>query len=125
MSNSGTTALVLFAHGSRNQAWRAPFERIAQKVAAQTHCVVELAFLELMEPSLPQVLQAMAQQNVQKIVVVPLFFGMGNHVANDLTALVEAFTHQYPLVQVDIKAPLGESDVVLNAMADYAAHSLV
>ena len=125
MSNSTTTALVLFAHGSRNPAWRAPFEQIAKKVAAQTHHVVELAFLELMEPSLPQVLQAMAQQNTQKIVIVPLFFGLGNHVANDLTALVDAFTRQYPLIQVDIKAPLGESDVVLNAMADYATQNLV
>jgi sirohydrochlorin cobaltochelatase len=124
MSNSTTTSLVLFAHGSRNKAWRAPFEQIAKKVAAQTHCVVELAFLELMEPSLPQILQAMAQQNTQKIVIVPLFFGLGNHVANDLTALVDAFTRQHPSVQVDIKAPLGESDVVLNAMADYATQSL-
>ena len=113
-------ALVLFAHGSRNAAWRAPFEAIAAKVRASTDVRVELAFLELMQPTLPDVLRGLADDGVRHISIVPLFFGLGNHVAHDLGELTDAFLREYPQVKITTAAPLGESDVVLDAMAGYA-----
>jgi sirohydrochlorin cobaltochelatase len=115
-----TKALILFAHGSRNLAWRTPFEHIAKKVAAQTRARVELAFLELMSPTLPEVFRQLAIEGVTEITVVPLFFGLGNHVTQDLQRLVNAFVSEFADVAVNIAAPLGESDAVLSAMADYA-----
>ncbi|MGL4767887.1 MAG: sirohydrochlorin chelatase [Formosimonas sp.] len=115
-----TQAVVLFAHGSRNAAWREPFEAIANKVRAQTAARVELAFLELMQPSLPDVLRQLAADGALHISVVPLFFGLGNHVANDLTALIAAFAAECPAVRVQVAPPLGQSESVLQAMADYA-----
>lgn len=117
-------ALVLFAHGSRNAAWRAPFEAIAVKVRASTNVRVELAFLELMQPTLPDVLRGLADDGVMHISIVPLFFGLGNHVAHDLTELTDAFLREYPQIKITTAAPLGESDVVLDAMAGYAVAQL-
>jgi sirohydrochlorin cobaltochelatase len=92
-----STALVLFAHGSRNPDWRAPFERIATQVR---------------------------QNGYINIVITPLFFGLGNHVTRDLQDLTQAFSHQHPNILLKIAPPLGESELVLSAMADYACATL-
>lgn len=123
-TNPQHQAIVLFAHGSRNPAWRAPFERIALQVAAQTDVSVELAFLELMQPSLTEVLQNLAKAGKQSVSIVPLFFGLGNHVANDLTDIVRSFSADYPKLKIHIAAPLGESDMMIQAMSDYAVQSI-
>ncbi|TMH04580.1 MAG: cobalamin biosynthesis protein CbiX, partial [Betaproteobacteria bacterium] len=45
--------LLLIAHGARNPDWAAPFHDMAERVrAAQPGVPVELAFLELMSPTL-------------------------------------------------------------------------
>ena len=50
-----TKALVLFAHGARAASWAAPFERLCALTQARMPDVpVSLAFLELMEPRLPE-----------------------------------------------------------------------
>ena len=117
-------ALILFAHGSRNLAWRAPFERIATEVTAQTDARVELAFLELMSPTLPEVFERLAQEGVSHISIVPLFFGLGNHVSRDLQELIAMFIDAHPQIQIQVAPPLGESDAVLQVMADYALAQL-
>lgn len=114
------TALILFAHGSRNSAWKEPFERIAQTVREQSTARVELAFLELMTPTLPDVMQQLTNDDVQQFTIVPLFFGLGNHVSRDLQDLVHAFTSEHPRVKIHVSPPLGESAAVLQAMAHYA-----
>lgn len=118
-------ALVLFAHGSRNANWRKPFEKIAQKVSSQTKKPVKLAFLELMLPTLPDVLQSLTKQEITHITIVPLFFGLGNHVTHDLQALINSFSLKHPNTKVKISPPLGESEEVLNAMALYAKQALI
>ena len=50
-----TRALVLFAHGARAASWAVPFERLADQARSVLPGVpVSLAFLELMEPRLPE-----------------------------------------------------------------------
>jgi sirohydrochlorin cobaltochelatase len=119
-----TTALILFAHGSRNSAWKEPFERIAQTIRAQGSARVELAFLELMTPTLPDVLHQLTKEGVMHFCVVPLFFGLGNHVSRDLQDLIHAFKNEHPEVHIRVSPPLGESDVVLQAMANYAVEQM-
>lgn len=124
MTQSTHNALVLFAHGSRNPDWRAPFETIACKVTERTAAQVKLAFLEIMSPTLPDVLHDLAHNGITQITVVPLFFGLGNHVAHDLHELIDAFQVKHPHIEVITSAPLGESDAVLEAMALYASQTI-
>lgn len=117
--------MVLFAHGSRQNTWRMPFDLIAQKVSEQHPNVqVALAFLEFMSPTLTESLKALADQGIVSISIVPLFFGIGNHVARDLDALVQNFTDAHPHVQLKVAPAVGQSPVVLDAMADYAGSLL-
>ena len=118
-------AMVLFAHGSRQNTWRMPFDLIAQKVSERHPNVqVELAFLEFMTPTLTESLNTLAGQGIVSINIVPLFFGVGNHVARDLDALIQSFTDAHPHVQLTVAPAVGQSPVVLEAMADYAGSLL-
>ena len=120
-----TQAIVLFAHGSRQSSWREPFDRIAQHLTEQRADVrVELAFLELMTPSLNEVLSSVAAEGVIHVTIVPLFFGVGNHVARDLGELVQGFQTQQPQMQITVAPAVGQSAAVLAAMVDYASNAV-
>jgi sirohydrochlorin cobaltochelatase len=118
-------ALVLFAHGARSPAWAGPFERLREMTAARLPaCTVSLAFLELMTPSLPDEVAALAAGGVTRITIVPVFLGLGGHLQRDLPALVERLRAQHPQLSIDVAGPVGEDAAVLAAMADYCVSTL-
>jgi hypothetical protein len=61
-------ALLLFAHGARDERWAEPFARIVSKVrAAAPGLLVELAYLEHLEPSLEQASRRLAKLGASTI----------------------------------------------------------
>jgi len=119
MTDSRPPALLLFAHGSRDPAWRAPLDAVCQRIAAQHPGRCDLAFLEFMQPELPDALQALAQAGERSVVVVPLFWASGKHIKTDLNEAIERFTQVHPEVQVQVAMALGEASAVQVALADY------
>ncbi|PRX32072.1 sirohydrochlorin cobaltochelatase [Paraburkholderia sp. BL18I3N2] len=116
--------LVLFGHGARDPRWREPFERLAEKLRAlratdETAGPVSLAFLELMEPSLPTAVAQIAAQGCDVITVVPVFFGQGGHIRKDLPELIERCREAQPDVRIDCAVAVGEDEAVLDAVAQY------
>ena len=88
--------VIVLAHGSRDPLWRAPIESVAQQIAhADASASVACAYLELCEPDLPTAARQMVDNGVQRIRVLPLFFGMGKHAREDLPKLMAelAATH--------------------------------
>ena len=117
---AATTGLVLFAHGARDARWREPFDRLQAKLTAVLpDTAVRLAFLELMEPSLPVALAELAGAGVAEVTVVPVFFGQGGHIRRDLPALIDQCRAQYPAMRIDCATAVGEAESVLDAIAAY------
>ena len=113
--------IVLFGHGSRNADWAAPFEAIRREIAQQQpEAVVELAFLELMQPTLPDAITSLVTRGVGKVAVIPVFISAGSHVREDLPVLVEEAQLRNPGLQIDVAEPLGDAPAMLQAMARYA-----
>ena len=107
--------LVLFAHGSRDPDWAQPFERILSAVTrARPDCAVRLAYLEHMTPSLPDALAQLQAGGVRSVSVVPLFFGLGGHLKEDLPRLVAEAPRD---LKVRIAPPIGEQEAVIEAIA--------
>ncbi len=116
-----TRAIILFAHGSSSATWREPFDAIAEQVRAQAHDArVELAFLEIMSPKVNEVVRDCAEQGIRHIRIVPLFFGVGKHIAEDLQDLVEAMRNEFAEIQIEIASAVGQSEYVQEAMARHA-----
>jgi sirohydrochlorin cobaltochelatase len=108
--------VILFAHGSREPGWAAPFERIRARVAAAGRPVV-LAYLERMAPDLVDAAGALAAAGCESAVVVPLFLGQGGHVREGLPKLVAAAANAHPTLALTLAEPIGEAPAVQDAIA--------
>ena len=119
--NSKPTAVVLFAHGSRDPLWRTPIDAVASEMVRQSpHTAVHCAFLELTEPSLPDCVQALVVQGHQRIRIVPMFLGVGRHVREDLPQLVADLRMQHPQLALQLCPSIGEDPELTRAMAQIA-----
>jgi len=112
--------MILFAHGARSAGWAAPFERLRDLTRARLPGVtVELAFLELMEPRLPELVAQLVAAGTARVTIVPVFLGQGGHVLRDLPLLVDALRSDHPGVVIEVVEAAGENAQVLGAIADY------
>jgi len=66
-------ALVLFGHGARDERWKEPFLKLQELIAQNSNVRVELSFLELMSPSLPDVIDQLVADGFKTVEVVPVF----------------------------------------------------
>ena len=118
-------AIILFGHGARDSRWREPFDRLAQLWQAQHPSTpVELAFLEMMQPSLEEAVSSLSVKGATQITIVPVFFGQGGHLRNDFPALLEACQKQYPNITLSATPAVGEDLAVLQAIVDFGARAL-
>lgn len=118
-------ALVLFAHGARDPRWAEPFQRLQKMTQAQMPDVlVALAFLELMQPTLPELVPQLIHSGCDDVTVVPVFFGQGGHVVRDLPLLIQRLRSAHPELELKLVRAIGEDAEVLQAMAQYCVRSL-
>ena len=116
--------VILFAHGARDARWADPFVRIASKVRALAPTLlVEPAYLEHLEPSLEQAARRLAKLGARTIRVVPLFLGRGGHLRVEVPRLVAAAAAALPGMAIELAAPAGEDDAVIEALAAYCVRA--
>ena len=118
-------AIILFGHGARDARWREPFDRLAALWREQhAGTPVELAFLEMMEPSLEEAVTSLFNAGVTSIKVVPVFFGQGGHLRNDFPVILTACREKFPQVSLSATPAVGEDLAVLQAIIDFGSRAL-
>lgn len=118
-------AIILFGHGARDSRWREPFDRLAGLWRTQhPNAPVELAFLEMMQPSLEESVFSLVAKGATNIVVVPVFFGQGGHLRNDFPVLLSACQEKFPGIALSATQAVGEDLAVLQAIVDFGARAL-
>ena len=118
-------AIILFGHGARDSRWREPFDRLAGLWRAQhPETPVELAFLEMMQPSLEGSVTALSAKGATNLTVVPVFFGQGGHLRNDFPILLEECRGKFPNLILSATPAVGEDLAVLQAIVDFGARAL-
>lgn len=117
--NNHHHGLILFAHGSRNPAWRKPFDRLLKDILKRGDCPAVLAFGEFMSPGLVEAAHVLAAQGVRKAVIVPLFLGGGLHVRGDLPRLA-AEARVASGIKLRVVKAIGDDSAVLRAITDYS-----
>ncbi len=114
-------AIVLFAHGSRDPLWHKPMEATAERIRRQApDTAVVCAYLELSQPDLPSAVAKLVQSGILQVTIVPMFLGVGRHAREDLPLLVTGLRGQYPSVQFELKAAVGEDARLLDMLAEIA-----
>lgn len=120
-SSLDATAVILFAHGSRDPQWRVPIEAVAAQIRLQQpDALVSCAYLELCLPSLPDAAADLVRQGTRMIRVFPLFFGVGKHAREDLPLLIEEIKQAHPHVTVELLPTAGEYPRLTALMAEIA-----
>jgi len=118
-------ALVLFAHGARDPQWAEPFKRIQAAVRARrSGAVVELAFLELMQPALADAINKLVADGHRRITVAPLFMAQGGHLRNDLPKLLDSIRAAHAGVEISVLPAVGDVETILNAIAEWLVGAL-
>ena len=117
---TSSQAIILFAHGARDPQWALPFQVIRRQLqAARPDAQVELAFLELMAPSLETAVAQSAAQGAKRIVLVPLFLAQGGHMKQDLPRLVGKISDQHPQLEFQVLSAIGDAPEILQAITDW------
>ncbi len=125
MNAADQPALVLFAHGARDPQWAEPFKRIQAAVRARrSGAVVELAFLELMQPALADAINKLVADGHRRITVAPLFMAQGGHLRNDLPKLLDSIRAAHAGVEISVLPAVGDVETILNAIADWLVGAL-
>jgi sirohydrochlorin cobaltochelatase len=118
-------AVIFFGHGARDIRWREPFDRLGSLWSAQNNGIpVELAFLELMAPSLQEAVSSLVQKGVTNITVIPVFFGQGGHLRNDFPLLLAEAQKSHPGVKFSVSPAVGEDLGVLNSIISFSVNNL-
>jgi sirohydrochlorin cobaltochelatase len=118
------TANILLAHGSRDPKWQIPFKEMTHAIKQQDatslsdpsqNIVVELAFMELCEPSLEKMCEQLSQQGFNLINIYPVFFAAGIHLRVDVPKQLEAIEDELGL-RTKLHPPVGQEKEVQEAI---------
>lgn len=111
------SAILLIAHGSRRAAANADLVKLADLVRARRPDeIVEIAYLELTEPTIPQGAARCVERGALEVKMSPFFLSAGTHIAEDLTGFRSEFEAQYPGVRFQLCPPLGLHPLLVEAV---------
>jgi sirohydrochlorin ferrochelatase len=111
------TAALLIAHGSRRQNANDDLVCLAQRVRDRgLYEFVEISYLELAEPTIPQGIRQCVELGAQRVLMLPFFLSAGEHVAGDLERFRREAAAEYPQVTFKLCAPLGTHPLVVEVV---------
>ena len=119
------TAVLLIAHGSRRQSANEDLVALAQMVRTRgAYGIVEIAYLELVEPTIPQGARNCVKQGARRVLMLPYFLSAGAHVTEDLQRHCRDLSAEFADVSFALCPPLGLHpaivDVVLHRLSETA-----
>jgi sirohydrochlorin cobaltochelatase len=115
-------AILLVAHGARDRRWAEPIERLGDALTKRVDGTpVRIAYLEFLHPGIAEALEALYHEGVRKVRVVPVFLGIGGHVARDIEERVAAARILLPGLEISLEPPVGERPQVTEAIASAIA----
>ena len=120
---AATVATILLGHGSSDANWLAPFDNLLAHIRRGLDSErVELAYMELADPSLHHQVARLAAAGYSRIDILPLFFAAGRHLRKDVPAMLEQQQNElkqqgYDL-EISLHSPVGLEPEVANAISN-------
>lgn len=113
-------AILLIDHGSRRSEANALLSEVVGRVKLRigADAIVELAHMELAEPTIAQGFARCVEQGASLVVAHPFMLARGRHVQEDLPRLVAEAAAAHQGVRFVLVAPLGSHDGVIDAVID-------
>jgi len=118
-------ALLVMVHGSPRVVANDDMFAVVDDVRRRgTYPIVEVGFMECNEPTIPEAINTCLAQGAERVIGVPYFLHLGNHVANDLPALLEQAQAQHADVEFWMGDFLGQDALVADVIWDRVAEAI-
>lgn len=113
------TAALLMAHGSRRANANAELAQLAQMLTATNRYeIVEIAYLELADPSIVEGGRACVSRGAKRVLMLPYFLSAGTHVVDDLERFRGELAQEFSEVEFRLCPPLGLHPKMLDIVLD-------
>ena len=100
--------VVLLGHGSIRESANVEVRAMWAMMQAQLpELDIRGSFVEVAEPALENVIEQLVNEQVERIVIVPMFLTRGNHLSNGIPRILDAMEEKYPNVKIDLTQHLG------------------
>ena len=101
-------AVVLLGHGSIRESANVEIRAMWAMMQAQLpELDIRGSFVEVAEPALENVIEQLVHEQVERIVIVPMFLTRGNHLSNGIPRILDAMKEKYSNVKIDLTQHLG------------------
>ena len=87
-SSKTKIGVVLVGHGSRLPYGKDVVSQIAEMYSEDQDYLVEVGFMNMSKPSIPEAINMLAENGVEKIVVTPVFLAHGVHTTEDIPRIL-------------------------------------
>jgi sirohydrochlorin cobaltochelatase len=119
------TGLLIMAHGSPHSESNAPIYGIARRLrACGRYANVRVCFMDLNTPSIPDAIADMTGCEIRHIIATPYFLQLGNHVKDDLPAIIAAARARHPASTILLAEHLAYDRLLVSVIADRVAEAL-
>ena len=119
------TGLLIMAHGSPQPRSNAPIYGVAKRVRAQgRYAAVRVCFMDLNKPSIPDAIDDLTKRGIRQIIATPYFLQLGNHVKDDLPAIIAAARLRHPASTLLLAEHLAYDRLLVSVIADRVAEAL-
>ena len=113
------SAALLIAHGSRRPEANRDLVDLAGAIRGRTHYpIVEIAYLELAEPTIPQGARRCVEQGATRTLLLPYFLSAGAHVVEDLERIRADLALEFPDVHFTLCQPLSLHPLLIEIVVE-------
>lgn len=136
LDEDAKTGILLVSHGSRLNYNREFISELFDKFDKNCKYPASFGFMELCEPSIPQSVNKLVEENdIDRLVVVPVFIAPGMHTTHDIPHILglleahehshshkHAHDHEHDLTPIDFEGeilypePIGADDVLIDIL---------
>ena len=111
--------VLIVGHGSRRKETALTLESVVEMARKRLpYILVEIAYMEFSERSIPAGLDALTSRGANEIAVVPYFLFDGIHIREDIPEELKKYRAEHPDVKITMGKPLGEDERLGAILAD-------
>lgn len=127
------TGLLLVGHGSKKPYNKELIEKTAKMMSEKSgDYLIRSAFMSINEPSIEDVLEQFRNDQIDRLVVVPLFLADGVHISEDIPRILGLaagekkgkFSHASGSIPLFYADPIGNNPMLADLMLESAKNAI-
>ena len=111
--------VLILGHGSRREDANEEIRHVAVKLKeSNPEGMYGVGFLEFGKPSLVDAIEELLEEGVEKVVIMPMFLTVGNHMHRDIPGKILRLKTTYPDVSFVFAKHLGPDPRIIEIVKD-------